>query len=68
MSITRRKAKAAAEAHTNLTMFGAIQSLCESGCFYGGRVHPALDKIIKICKTEQRKELKIMDKEIGAPK
>ncbi len=51
-----------AEAHTNLTMFGAIQSLCESGCFYGGRVHPALDKIIKICKAEQRKELKIMDK------
>jgi hypothetical protein len=58
--------KEAAEAHSNLTMFGAIQALAESGCFYGPRPHKALSRIIDICKREAQKELQRHDKASAA--
>lgn len=53
----------AAEAHTNLSMFHAIISLCESGGFCG--YHPECDRIIAICHAGAAKQLRAYDKEIA---
>lgn len=47
----------AAQAHTNLTTFEAVVSVLEGGCVYGDNA--AARKIIKICKAEQQRQLKL---------
>jgi len=61
----KRRMHRAAEAHTNLSMYGAIISLCESGSFYTARPHNTLRKIIRMCKEQQQRELEVMDKATG---
>lgn len=53
-------AKKAAEAHTNLNIYAAVQALMEGSLIYGGR-HSASLKIIAICKKEQQRELRLYD-------
>jgi hypothetical protein len=52
--------KEAAEAHTNLNLFAAIQALLENGLVYGGE-NAAAAKIIAICRKEQNRQLAIYD-------
>ncbi|MBI2724623.1 MAG: hypothetical protein HYX42_00070 [Polaromonas sp.] len=54
----------AAEAHTNLNLFGVVQSILEGGHLYGGASGPAAQKIIAICKAEMRKHLIAYDKAV----
>jgi hypothetical protein len=49
--------KKAAQAHTNLNMWAAIQAIIEGGCFYGNRPHKACSRILKIIKAEREREL-----------
>lgn len=46
----------AAEAHTNLNVYGSVIALLEGGAIYGGRSGPA-QRIIDQCKRAQRNEL-----------
>ncbi len=57
---SREAAVAAAEAHTNLNLWGSVIALLEGGLIYGGRDRAA-KKIIKMCRAEQQAELKIYD-------
>jgi hypothetical protein len=52
--------KEAMNAHTNLTVFSAVQALLENGLIYGPEP-AAVRKIIAICKAEQQRQLRIMD-------
>mgnify|MGYP003393084587 FL=1 len=57
-------AREAAEAHSNLNLWGAVIALLESGLIYGGR-DEAAHEIISLCKTEQQAELKIYDESLA---
>jgi uncharacterized protein YcsI (UPF0317 family) len=64
---TKELAKNAAEAHTNLVMYHAIISLCESGCFHGP-TSDSVQKIIALSKSATRKELAKYDSFMDALK
>ncbi|MFA5240350.1 MAG: hypothetical protein WC476_11685 [Phycisphaerae bacterium] len=51
-----------AEAHSNLSIWAAIQVLLESSLLCGGHHEKAEARIIKIVKAEQQKELRRYDK------
>ena len=55
----------AAAAHTNLTMFGAVISLLESGCLYGNTPFKTAEKIIKLCKAEQQRQLRLYEEALN---
>ena len=57
---SREAAVKAAEAHTNLNVWGSVIALLEAGLIYGGR-DDAAQEIVKMCKSEQQAELKIYD-------
>jgi hypothetical protein len=58
----RAAAKVAAEAHTNLNTWGAVQTILESGLLYGKtRKHAAARRVIATAKTEQQKWLCVYD-------
>ena len=52
--------KDAAEAHSNLTVYGAVISILEGGCIHGGRYKDS-NRIIKIAKEAMQKELILYD-------
>lgn len=45
----------AAEAHTDLDIFTAIEKILEGGCIYGNKSHDAAARILKICRAETRR-------------
>ncbi len=49
------------EAHTNLNTYQAVIAILEGGTLYDGRTHAPANKIIKIAKAEQQKELVIFE-------
>jgi hypothetical protein len=53
-----------ARAHTNLNIWHAIITLLESGTLYnsGAPDSNAAERVIKICKAETAKELRIYDR------
>jgi hypothetical protein len=51
----------AAQAHTNLTMFHAVMQLMEGGVLYGASPQGSAAKIIRICKDEAAKQLRLFD-------
>lgn len=53
---------AAAEAHTNLTVFHAVISLMEGGHLYGNTPQQSAARIIAICKSEAHRQLRTFDK------
>jgi hypothetical protein len=53
----REYAKLAAKAHTNLTMWAAIQALLESGCMYEGVNFTVGRRVIAIAEKEQQRHL-----------
>lgn len=60
MSTQKRYVVAAAEAHTNLTTWGAVIALLEGGLLYGA-TSPAASRVIDIAKREQKKYLAAYD-------
>ena len=66
--MSERHARKAAEALTNLTIYGSIISVLEGGTLYGngGDIEGPRQQIIKICKREQQKWLRRYDQAIGA--
>lgn len=62
---SHKKFEAAMNAHTNLSMWGAVVALCESGSFYPGHSHRAIERVIKIAQAEMQKHLTQMDKATG---
>lgn len=58
--VQKRHVIAAAEAHTNLTTWGAVIALLEGGLLYG-RTTPVAGRVIDIAKREQSKYLKALD-------
>lgn len=52
--------KEAMNAQTNLNVFASIAAILEGGCVFGGP-NKAADRIVAICKTEQQRQLRIMD-------
>lgn len=60
-------AKDAAEAHTNLNLWGVIVAVLEGGTLYGGRGNATAQRIIKLCHAEQQRELAIYDAAAGPP-
>lgn len=63
--IPSKSMRAAMEAHTNLTVFASVVELLEGGLLsgYQGLAHT---RIITICKDEQQRLLKQMDKAVAA--
>jgi hypothetical protein len=55
--------KKAAQAHTNLNMWAAIQAIIDGGCFCGTRPHKACSRILRIIKAERERELMEYDVE-----
>lgn len=64
MTSKKEHASAAARAHTNLNTFGAVVAILEGGCVYGPNA--TADMIIKLCKAEQHKQLRIYDRHVAA--
>lgn len=60
MSSSNKNVQAAMDAHTNLTIFAAVVEILEGGTIKGDI--PATNKIIAICKAEQGRQLRLMDK------
>lgn len=59
-----KAARAAAEAHTNLTMFASVVSLLDGGHIYGPP--PAsVQTIIRLCHREQQRYLRAYDEAIA---
>lgn len=56
--------KEAMNAQTNLNIFAAVEVLLEGGTIYG-RTPAAAGKIIAICRAEQQRQLRIMDKAVA---
>lgn len=54
---TRERVEAAARAHTNLTMWGAVIALLESGLMYEGVSHATVQRVIAIAQRQQRRHL-----------
>lgn len=52
---------AAARAHSNLCVFGAIVAMLEGGVIEGLSAEKAKEKIIRICKQEQQRQLTLFD-------
>ena len=68
MGKTRTKAdaaKAAAQAHTDLNTFAAVVSILEGGHIYRANTYSAVQRIIKICQTEQAKALREHDRALA---
>ena len=63
--IPSKSMAAAMDAHTNLTIYGAIVAILEGGTL-SGNVGGAPARIIKICKAEQQRQLTLMDKAVAA--
>lgn len=61
-----RTTRKSVEAHTNLSMFGAVIALMESGCIYGPTPHKTVEKIVNLCKAEQLRQLRLYDEAINA--
>lgn len=57
----RKHVEEAMNAQTNLAVFGAVQSILESGAIHGP-TPAAAARIIKICLAEQQRQLRIMDR------
>lgn len=57
----KKRLETALHAHTNLNMFAAIVEMLEGGTIYGG-TNSARNRIIAICKKEQQRQLRILDK------
>lgn len=63
--ITPEAARTAMEAHTNITMFGAIIALCESSLFHGERAQKIEERVVAMCQKEQQEQFTIMEKATG---
>lgn len=63
-------ASAAAKAHTNLTTFECIVALLEGGTVYnnGKSAQRTASRIIKLCKDEEQRQLKLYDAALEALK
>lgn len=62
-ALTRKKLiEQAAKHHTDLTMFGAIIGIAESGVFYTSYTQAPINRIIKICKDAMQRHLREYDK------
>ncbi|HEU4589391.1 MAG TPA: hypothetical protein VFS13_00670 [Steroidobacteraceae bacterium] len=61
---SREAAVRAAEAHTNLNLWGSVIALLEGGLIYGGR-DEAAQEIVDMCKAQQQAELKIYDSNLA---
>jgi hypothetical protein len=67
-SISSKRVQAAVEAHGNLNTFGAVVSILEGGHVYGPTDKSAgrtAAQIIALCRAEQQRQLKAMDKATG---
>ena len=53
----------AAHAHTNLNIMAAVVAILTGGCIYptNHSVHATVLKIVKLCESEQRRQLSIYD-------
>lgn len=66
--MTDDRIKAAMEAHTHMNVFECVVALLESGCIYGrdtASANRTALQIIKMCKAEQQRQLRIMDRATG---
>jgi hypothetical protein len=54
--------KEAAQAHSNLNIWAAVQALMEHSLLYGGHAQKAESKVVEIAKREQQKEFKRYEK------
>lgn len=61
-------AKAAADHLVCLYTFGAVQAILEGGQLPGGNAISTAQKIIKLCKDEQQRQLRSHDRHIAAIK
>jgi len=55
--------KSAAKAHTRLNCFASLVAILEGGCLPGGSrtADATAEKIIKLCKQEQQRQLRLFD-------
>lgn len=63
--IPGKSMKAAMDAHTNLTIYEGIVAILEGGTL-SGNVGGMPEKIIRLCRAEQRRQLQLMDKAVAA--
>ena len=63
--ISSERARIAMEAHTNITVLGAVIALCDGSLMYGRRMSALEAKVIRLCKKEAQAQLRIMDKATG---
>jgi Tfp pilus assembly pilus retraction ATPase PilT len=61
-------AEEAAKHHTDLNVLSAVTGSLESGALYTSGGRKAADRIIKICKIEQRRQLKLYDSNLDKVK
>lgn len=54
----------ATDAHTNLNTYASIVTILEGGHLYGGHSTTA-EKIIRLCKAEQGKQLRAYDRAVA---
>lgn len=60
-AIPSKAMQAAMDAHTNLTVYEAVVAILEGGTL-SGNVGGTPSRIIAMCRREQQRQLKLMDK------
>lgn len=58
-------AKHASYAHTTLCIFGTIEGILEQNNIRSHSAHKTAEKIIKLCREEQQRQLTIYDREMS---
>jgi hypothetical protein len=58
----------AAEAHTDLTVFGIVAGILEGGHLYRSKSQAAAEQITRICQREQQRLLREYDNAVAATK